>query len=243
VAAVPDPVVSTAGGATSAAFGVPDPVAHPAASSKRRSPANGGKKKKRKANHAKAATTAKKRSKTTSERGLPTGVYKKSSGKFFSQIWWDGKTRQIGTFDTPEQASAAYVSVKKNLDNAELSALGADEVNALFDAAQKKAVEAVGGFIQKKRKSKASSERGLPQGVSKLPSGKFKSQMMWGGKTRHIGTFDTPEEASAAYISVQKERDNVELSALGADEVNALFNAAQKRAVETVGVETSHFNI
>ena len=35
-------------------------------------------------------------------------------------------------------ASAAYMSVKKDLSGANLSGLGADEVAALFDAAQKK---------------------------------------------------------------------------------------------------------
>jgi len=103
---------------------------------------NGGKKKKRKANHAtnqaELARAAKKKSKATSERDLPRGVHKLPSGNFASKIWWD-----IGTFDTPEQASAAYISVRKYLDDAKLSMSGADEANATFDEAKKKALQMV----------------------------------------------------------------------------------------------------
>ena len=60
--------------------------------------------------------------------------------------------------------------------------------------------------------------------------------MTWGDKVRYIGDFDTPEQASAVYISVRKDRDDAELSALGVDEINTAFNAARKKAVEAVEV-------
>ena len=219
-AAIPDPVVS-------AATAVSDPahVALPAVSSTRR--AEGGKKKKRKTNRAEAATTSKKKSKTTSERDLPTGVYKLPSGKYESRIWWDGKNRWIGTFDTPEQASAACASVRKEIDDAELSGLGADEAKATFDEAKKKAVEAVGGLIQEKRD--------LPQGVQKKLSGRFQAKIQWGDKQRNIGTFDTPEQASAAYMSVKKDLDDGNVSTVDAGEVDAMFDAAKTKALEAVG--------
>ena len=180
-------------------------------------------------NCAGSATAPKKRIKAASERDLPTGVFKTTSGKFGSQISWGGKTHYIGSFDTPEQASAAYVSVEKDRDDANLSAQSADEVNAAFDAAQKKALEAVGGS------SKETSERDLPRGVQKTSSGKFKSMIGWGGKNRNIGSFDTPEQASAAFMSVRTDRDDANLSAQSADEVDVLFYAAKKRALEAVG--------
>ena len=115
------------------------------------------------------------------ERDLPTGVRKSSSGgvrksssgKFTSNIRWGGKKRHIGSFDTPEQASAAYMSVKKDLDGANISTFSADEVDTAFGAAQQKAVEAVGGIVPKKKKSKGTSERDLPRGVYKKSSGKY----------------------------------------------------------------------
>ena len=233
-ATVPDPVVSvSAGPATSSGVAIP-------ADSSNHADADGGKKRKKRKikSHAEAATAATKKSKAVSERDLPTGVYKALSGKrFVSRIKWGGKQRYIGTSDSPEQASAACALIRKERDNVELSVLGGDEVNALFDAAKKKAVEAVGGFVLIKRVIvKATSERDLPTGVYKALSGKrFVSRIKWGGTNHSIGTFDTPEQASAAFMSVRKERDNVELSVLGGNEVVTLFNAAQTKAVEAVG--------
>ena len=87
-----------------------------------------------------------KRAKAASEREFPRGV-RNQYGKFRSDIWWGGTYRHIGTFDTPEQASATYMAVKKDLDEANLSALGYYEISAAFDAAKKKAVEAVGKLL------------------------------------------------------------------------------------------------
>ena len=248
-AAVPDPVVSAAaaavpdGAATSVSTVHADPVyvAFPAVSTKR--PADGVEKKKRKS--AEAVTDANKKSKATSERDLPTGVRKLRSGKYESRITWGDKTHYIGVFDIPEQASAAHLSVMKDRDDVELSALGADEVDTLFDAAKQKAVKAEGGFVRRKkklprvggfipRKRAKTSERDLYQGFYKTSSGKFISVVRWGGKLRDIGTFDTPEQASAAFMSVKKYLEDAKLSAFGADEVEAAFDAAKTRALKTL---------
>ena len=197
------------------------------------SPTDGDKKKKRMTNGAKAATVAKKRSKATREQELPTGVNKLPCRRFKSYTWFGGKSRYVGTFDTPEQASAAYNSVRKNLDDAKLSMIGADEVDATFDEAQKKAVEEVGGVFPKKMKAK--SKRCLPRGVVKLPNGKFRSSIRWGGKQRCIGTFDDPQQASAAHESVREGLEDANLSALGADEVIAIFDGTRKKALESFG--------
>ena len=178
---------------------------------------------------AESATAAETKSNAPSERDLPRGVYKTRRGKFRSVINWGGKTRSIGTFDTPEQASAAFRSVETDLAQAKLSAVGADEVNAAFDAAKTKAVEAVGGTRNKE----------LPQGAYKLPNEKFRSKIYWNGKERYIGLFDTPEEASAAYLSVKTDLANTNLSAVGADEVDAAFDAAKKKALEAAGKSVS----
>ena len=226
-AAVPDAVVTTA---------VPDQAvssgAALAAASSSKQHAGRGKEKKRKINRAEAVKSAKKKkSKASSERNLPTGVHKSSSGnKFRSIIRWRGKNRCIGSFDTPEQASAAYISVRKDRVDAKLLVVSTDEVDALFDAAQKKALKTVGGFSVKKE--------GLPTGVYKSSSGKFQSMISWGeaGKSRYIGTFDTPKKASAAHMSAKKELEQVNLSAFGADEVDAAFDAAKTKALSSCGM-------
>ena len=221
-APVSDPVVS-------ASAAVPDSVIYSVASASSKQFDGGGKKRKRrrKTNRAEADTAARKRAKATSERDLPTGVERRSSGKFRSIIDWNHKIRHIGTFDTPEQASAAFISVRKDREDSKLSAPGADDVDALFDAAKKKAVEAVGGT------NKARS--GRPTGVKRSSSRKFRADIQWIGKKRYIGRFDTPEQASAAHVAVKKDLCGANLSKLGADETNALFDAAKKKAVEAAG--------
>ena len=228
--------------------------------------------------------------------GLPTGVYQQPSGNFTSQVWFASKLHCIGTFDSPEKASAAYVAVKADLAGVKQSANSAGKMNAAFDKAKKKAVEAVeatseGGLptgvyatssgkftaqiesevmwgdkpryigiydtpeeasaaymsvrksmedaelLSSEKESTAASERGLPKGVHKLSSGNFQSMICWGGKQYYIGTFATREQASAAYMSVKKDLDAAKTSGCGADEVDAAFDEARKKAIKA-GEET-----
>ena len=158
-------------------------------------------------------------------RDLPRGVSKSKSGKFEAKIRWNGQHRYVGSFDTPEQASCAYMSIIKEIGDANLSALGVDEVQAMFDAAKKKALESVG--VAKKRR--------LPKGVCQVYlSGKFRTDIWWGNKQRCVGYFDTPEQASAAYVLVRNDLDDGKLSELGPDEVNAAFDAAKEKAIDAV---------
>jgi len=182
-----------------------------------------GRRKKRKMNRPGQATAAKKKSKATPGLVLSTGVYKRPSGKFESRIRWCGKLRFVGTFDTAETASAAYMSVRKDLDDAQLWRCGADADDAILDAARIKAREAAGAHVSRKNE--------LPRGVAKTRSEKFQARIKFCGKMRYIGaSFDTPEQASAAFMSVRKDLDDANLSAVGADEVNALFDAAKEKA-------------
>jgi hypothetical protein len=101
---------------------------------------------------------------------------------------------------------------------------GADGVD-IFHAAKKKAVDTFVGFIPEKRN--------LPTGIFKAPSGKFVSGIQWKGKRRYIGTFDTPEQASAVRMYVKKDLDEVKSSSCEGDEVKATFDAAKKKSLET----------
>ena len=177
-----------------------------------------GRRKKRKMNRAGQATAAKKKSMATPGLVLPTGVYKTLSGKFQARIHWDCKYRHVGTFDTPEQASAAFISMRKDL-----RACPKNAGSAIFDEAKKKALESLGGF-----------EREFPRGVGKASSGRFRSSIHWGGKSRYIGTFDTPEQASATFMSVRKDLDDANLSAFGAGETDTIFDAAKEKARKSI---------
>ena len=206
---------------------------------------DGGNEKKRKINSAddaaqKEALVRSSSRRPQKKRDLPQGVHKSTSGKFRSILGLGGKNRSIGTFDTPEQASFAYMSVKRDLDDAKLSAyanrsaFGPDEVNAAFVAASKKAAEAVGGIIPGAKIAVAISGRDLPQGVHKTEYGTYKSWIKRNGKNRYIGCFDTPEQASAALVLMEKDLDDANLSVAGANEVNAAFDAAKTKALKAV---------
>lgn len=40
---------------------------------------------------------------------------------------------------------------------------------------------------------------GMPRGVSLIPSGRFRAAIKIDGRPKHLGVFDTPDEASAAF--------------------------------------------
>jgi len=164
----------------------------------------------------------------TKKSKFPQGVRQLSAGKFSAITCWGGKNRYIGTLDTPEQASAAYKFIKNYLPSKPPPCC-ADKEDAMCDAAQTKALETVGGFVSTKKKKKE-----LPQGVHKVPSGRFAAKAGLGGKCRYIGTFDTPEQASAAYVSKRRALADTKLS-FCVDEANAVFDVARKKALESVG--------
>jgi hypothetical protein len=62
-----------------------------------------------------------------------------------------------------------------------------------------------GGNMQNKKVAHGNSKTGLI-GVSPYKkTGKFKAQIGVNGKVRHIGYFDTPEEAHAAYLAEKRK--------------------------------------
>jgi len=67
--------------------------------------------------------------------------------------------RTVGTFRTPEQASAAFEWMRKHLRAARRSGARAANADAVFEAAKAQALESSGGFVPK--------ERDLPQEVAR----------------------------------------------------------------------------
>jgi uncharacterized Fe-S cluster-containing radical SAM superfamily protein len=41
-------------------------------------------------------------------------------------------------------------------------------------------------------------------GTHRRPSGRYRATLWYGGKSYHLGTFDTPEEAHAAYLEAKR---------------------------------------
>ena len=57
---------------------------------------------------------------------------------------------------------------------------------------------------QNLRKSLSNNKIGL-LGVTRTPQGRFKAQISAPGRPVHIGHYDSPEEAHAAYVAVKRE--------------------------------------
>lgn len=82
---------------------------------------------------------------------------------------------------------------------------GIDHVNSVRDdnrsANLREATQAEN--MQNERVSRSNNKTGF---LGVAPSyGKFQAQIWVGGKKMHIGTFDTPEEAHAAYLAAKRE--------------------------------------
>ena len=123
------------------------------------------------------------------KRHLPRGV-RQVGRKFQSHIYWCHKLRHIGVFNTSKEASDAYLVMRKCLERINVSDIGDCRLDTMFDAAKISIRVSYRGFVPGKRD--------LPQGVRKLPSGKFKSIMYRDGKDIYVGTFVSRDEAVAA---------------------------------------------
>ena len=107
---------------------------------------------------------------------LPLGVSVGTNGKFRARISVGGITKNLGYFDTLEEAGEAFNAAK----------------------CAPEGIEAYIATLTEKRKA----QRGLPLGVSfHRTSGKYLSRIGIGGKKIHLGSFVKPEDAGEVYRS------------------------------------------
>ncbi|KAL9184243.1 hypothetical protein ACHAXT_002329 [Thalassiosira profunda] len=114
-----------------------------------------------------------------------------------AKIGYAGKSRYLGMFDSQEAAALGYEAAKTLLEKASVGE-GTDEEREAearrnVGLAQEAARRAVEGAMRPKR-TKRTAEK-MPTGVKQASSGKFEARIAYAGKTRHIGTFDSKEEA------------------------------------------------
>jgi len=57
------------------------------------------------------------------------------TGKFKAEIYFNGRARYIGTFETAKEASCSYTSVKTALEEAKRNKPGVD-LNEVFESAK-----------------------------------------------------------------------------------------------------------
>lgn len=109
--------------------------------------------------------------------GLPKGVTK-DRNRFKAQIRENGKKKHIGSYSTPEAAHQAYLKAKAQ-------------------RCEQKHLE---------REQRREHYCDLPKGVT-MKGNKFKAQIAVDGKMKYLGLFDTPEQASQAYLKAKEENN------------------------------------
>jgi hypothetical protein len=121
-------------------------------------------------------------------KGLPAsgflGVAKKRDGRWYAMIRSGGRYQNLGTYPTPEEASAAYERARAERHaTAPAAALAREKIQA-------------GVLPEPKRLQRKLSVVGL-RGVQ-ASHDLFSARIKDGDRTLYLGVFTTPEEASAA---------------------------------------------
>lgn len=126
----------------------------------------------------------------------PTAYYKgvcfhKKNGNWIAKIYLAGKIKNLGSFASEKDAARAY-------DIAASAAWGAGNCYLNFPDEIDDPAPRGSGYSQVNRM--AGPRTGKFKGVSQLVlTGKWIAQIRVSGKLRHLGRFDTPEEAARAY--------------------------------------------
>ena len=110
-------------------------------------------------------------------------------GRFNAVIKRDGKHLWLGSYDTPEEAHAAYLNAKAQLHTAWVPS--ADALNQVEMTDNHLLIE------RGLRRVRCDSKTGFP-GVGKF-GGKWRAKF----KKRHLGMFDSPQIAHAAYMAAR----------------------------------------
>jgi len=125
---------------------------------------------------------SKRRKRSKSKSGY-IGVFKELSGKYRVSMYIDGKTKNLGSYDTAKQAAKAHDKEAINLRRP-LSKLNYP----------KKAPVGYTPIQQTLRSRNTGGYRGVAKNGKK-----FAAKISIGGKLTYLGTHDTPKEAAVAY--------------------------------------------
>jgi len=106
-------------------------------------------------------------------------------GRYRARISINGKTKYLGTYDSEDGARAAYYSAKRiHHAGARVNIGGPTDVDYLLSESRPpKPTKSSSGFVGVRINKK---------------TGRFSARVSIGGRWRHVGTFDTAEEAVSA---------------------------------------------
>lgn len=166
-------------------------------------------------------------------RNLPTGVRETESGTWQVQIYFQGSSRKIGTFQTLVQATTANEIGRSMLKKDKGLQLSAKERERNFKLAKEAALTMVMTGVKRgrgrPRKGKGSK---LPQGVSET-FGKYKVEIYYQGRQRYIGIFLTLEQATLANEIARNMIEKDKGLQLSAEECERNLKLAKEAAFTT----------
>jgi hypothetical protein len=122
--------------------------------------------------------------------------------KFRSVIVFGYCKFELGIYPTAEEAAAMYDAAAEILDNAYKLNFPSGDIRVM--KAREKLKEHVGLWNQLNNAVHPKHEP-LPMGVSRNGT-KYQAQIKINGKRIHLGTFDSPEQASLCYIKAAENR-------------------------------------
>ena len=127
--------------------------------------------------------------------GFKGVTFCKSSGKWKAQIQSGGKGLGLGRFDSPEEAHKAYCFAASRLHE-EFASDGQSQLRHIPD---------VGQFEFERSERRHSNNKSGFRGVSfHNQSGKWRATIYINRKQKHLGLFDSPEEAHAVYVAAAR---------------------------------------
>jgi group I intron endonuclease len=109
-------------------------------------------------------------------RDLPRGVLLRDS-KYVAKITWNKRQYQLGTFETPEEASQIYQNAEKYVNE------GCEEFAHLLTIKQ---------------------PHPYPTGICKKPNGRFSATIVVNKKQKYLGVFIKLEDAIAARLAAEQ---------------------------------------
>ncbi|PHU28074.1 Ethylene-responsive transcription factor 11 [Capsicum chinense] len=167
------------------------------------------------------------------------GIKRRNSGRYASEITDPIRHKRLwlGTFDTVEEASQAYLSKKSEFENEKLRQQGNKKNKPIksFDQIwpESPVVETLDTASMRRRNARIDSQTSSDEcntttrcdpkskrsliGIKRRKSGRYAAEIT--DPIRHkkvwLGTFDTVEEASQAYLSKKSEFENEKLRQQG----------------------------
>ena len=149
------------------------------------------------------------------KRGTPNqttgliGVYLYKSGeKYRAEIWYGGKSKNLGSFDTKEEAGMAYDRFVIDKSTEEVS-FTLNYPN-MSDPEREAALKLKVAPPKKRTRGTLNRKTGLI-GVCKSGE-KYRASIWYGGKQHDLGTFNAKEQAGIAYDRFVTDKSTEEVS-------------------------------